>query len=153
MNRQEWIEKAKRDTDKLQSLIGKYHPQRRSPMTKRQLDMVGETMTAPNAELACESIRNQIRQQYRDENLQDPVQIFTKALEAGNILVAYKVLDQTWFGVPETTSCWTFTGFTESVELIEDAMEILEEERVSTSDGDDLHNGDSERDLGYHGPE
>lgn len=144
MRSDKWIEQAKRDADKLRQLIGKYHPKRKPPLTKQQRDLVGEDMTAPNAELACENIRDDIRQQFDQLKLPDPIQIFDQALKKGDAVIAFNILSQTWFGVPETTACWSFTGFSEAVDLLDDPPEQV-------GDGGDLSNGDVERDLGSHG--
>lgn len=146
MTRELWLEQVKRDADKLRNLIGKYHPKRKLPMTSQQRDLVGEDMTAPQAELACEVVRDQIREQFDQEGLPDPIQIFDQALERGDAMVVYRVIDQTWFGVPETTACWSFVGFKEAVDLMDDPPEPADRNQES-----DLTTGDQERDLGGHG--
>lgn len=168
ITRQAWLNQVTQDADKIRTLIRNYHPQHKPSLTDEQRDLVGEDMTAPNAELACENVRDQIRQQYQAEALPDPVQIFDGALKAGNVSVLVKVLNQTWFGVPETTACWKFTGFPEVVDLLDD----VPDEEPNTGDLDaehrhllegratqvievtesDLNSGDAVRDLGTHGP-
>jgi hypothetical protein len=73
-------------------------------------------ITAPAAERACEEVRQRIK----DQNDSDPLERFDTALEAGDWRTVYSLLDQAWFGVPETTSCWRIDGFTQAVDLMDD---------------------------------
>lgn len=146
MTREAWIEQAKRDAHKIRQLIRKYHPANTRPKTQQERDLVGEDMTAPAAEMACEDVRGQVREQFQKNNLGDPVMIFDQALDRGDVTIIYKIMNQTWFGVPETTACWSFPGFPETVDLMDDPPDLPE------PDGGDLSNGDHERDLGSHGP-
>lgn len=55
----------------------------------------------------------------RDDNKGDPVTRFNAALSAGDVGAIMTVLNEAWFGVPESTSCWRIQGFAEAVGLLE----------------------------------
>ena len=50
----------------------------------------------------------------------DPCREFDIALAAGDIQKVTNLLNDAWFGVPESTRCWQIEGFTEAVGLLED---------------------------------
>lgn len=110
----EWLKEARDNREKLVSLIKSYHPVNRQPGRRSQ-----DHITAPNAEMACTVVRKQIRENFEG----DPVKEFNEALDTGDIPKIYRLLDQTWFGVPETTSCWRIDGFREAVDLMDDMPE------------------------------
>ena len=113
MTRGEWMEQARRDREKLVGLIRGYHP---SVGTVRTLDT---PITAPAAEAAAEVIRSRIKRLQTT----DVVAQFNTALDNGEFKSAYAVLSDTWFGVPESTSCWGIEGFKEAVDLLDDPPE------------------------------
>lgn len=130
MTTEQWLEQARGKQDDLCYLIDSYHPASyssvRSPMP----------ITAPNAESASELIRQKIRE---EADAQVPVVKFKEALAAGDVGACMTLLSQTWFGVPESTSCWGIRGFNEAVSLLEDPPEPTEEEmavmEVETGNG------------------
>jgi len=44
-------------------------------------------------------------------------------LDAQDISKAMKLLNDAWFGVPESTDCWQIYGFKEAVDLLDDPPE------------------------------
>lgn len=116
MSKETWLAHARVHREKLISLIRRFHPS--SPGGGR----LSLPITAPNAELACEVVREHIAKTEHG----DPVMRFERALAEENILDVVHVLNATWFGVPESTSCWQLRGFPEAVELLEEQPDSLE---------------------------
>lgn len=115
MTEAEWIEYAKANQQKLEYLIGRYHPVRLETILPD-----GEMrITAPNAENACIGVRDHIRRNFEG----DPITQFANALKNSDIARANTILNEAWFGVPESTSCWRIEGFREAVRLMEDLPE------------------------------
>ena len=114
MTTQEWLSAAASDAYELKDLLRHYHPA--SPLTADRLQM---RITARGAEDACIVVRNDIRQNFEG----DPVAQFDEALAEKNVGKINTLLNDAWFGVPESTECWTVTGFAEAVALIEDLPE------------------------------
>lgn len=118
MTTQEWLEKTRHDADKIRGLIRDFHP---SAGARRK--SIGP-ITAQNAEIACERVRQQIA---ATEAI-DPIKRFDKALTDGDVGELISVMNGAWFGVPESTSCWRLEGFTEMVALMEDPPDDDEED-------------------------
>lgn len=113
MNNADWINKAKENRETLASFIGNWHPR---SATQVSVDPDECNITAPVAE----SVRRASLSQIRRKEQPEPVARFEKALESGNGVEVYKLLSAAWFGVPETTDCWHYTGFREAVDLLDD---------------------------------
>lgn len=109
MRKDEWFNQANQSKDKLISLIGYYHP-------ACLQGLVGMRITAPNAEMVSERIRESIRKNF-DGN---PVTEFITALDNKDISKCMKLLNDAWFGVPESTDCWKISGFKECVDLLDE---------------------------------
>ena len=97
--KEEWWFLAKFHKDDLRNLICDFHP-----IYKRvRRDM---RITAPNAETACAMVRQEIVK----ETIDDPLECFDQFLDQkSDGLVT--ILNQTWFGIPESLSCWDLKGF------------------------------------------
>src|SRR5438045_4009946 len=111
MTNTEWIEKAKTHKPALLSLLRRYHPA--IPGEKEEMKI-----TAAAAEAACEVIRGEIR-----DKGGNPLTQFAAALEAQDVATIHNLLDEAWFGVPESTACWGIEGFREAVDLMVDPPE------------------------------
>lgn len=110
MTKEEWLREASGAKDKLASLIDHYHPANRLP---------GGTdlpITAHNAERACVHVRSEIRKNFEG----NPREQFFTALDEEDTDKISNLLNDTWFGVPESTLCWQIPGFREAVKLITD---------------------------------
>lgn len=112
----EYFFKAKSTQEAVLDLIKNYHPVYRSLRSKAT-----DKITAISAELACTNIRKSIQDSTPESFV--PTQAYVKAIEDKDIATIMKILNDTWFGVPETTMCWTFKGFKQAVDLIEDFPE------------------------------
>jgi hypothetical protein len=108
MIKEEWIEIARKNRKKLENLVANYHPVRARPNPMR--------ITAPNAERACEIVRRNIRENFEG----DPITQLNEALNIGDVTKINKLLNDAWFGVPESTDCWDIEGFAEAVDLMDD---------------------------------
>lgn len=113
MTEREWLDTATAHRAALAALLRAYHPANisaRNPPMK---------ITAVAAERACENVREDIRRNHEG----DPVAQFDEAIKGGDVNTAMRLLDQAWFGVPESTSCWNIEGFKEAVDLLDDPPE------------------------------
>ena len=128
MNTTEWLNQCREHKDVLREIIQRYYPYR-GRSDYRELEI-----TAPNAEKACENIRESIIQGDLKAKVLKPEIRFEYALKVGEASEIYRLLSSTWFGVPESTSCWNISGFKELVNLMDDAP-------------DELFAGESEYDL------
>lgn len=117
MDKVEWINQAKTHKIKLLSLILQWHPATRGKRPSTE----GLLITALGAEYACQQVRAQL---YRES---DPAARFELALETSDVGEVYSVLSGAWFGVPESTSCWSLEGFKEAVDLMDDMPDQEEE--------------------------
>lgn len=133
----QWLEKVRINADDLRSLIADWHPSARHPAAIRQRsellsdggavavnDCPDMPITAPNAERACQEVRQLIRKEHPN----DPITAFDHALAAGDVGVIMNLLNEAWFGVPESRSCWSIRGFSAAVDLLEDPPDPPEEE-------------------------
>jgi hypothetical protein len=122
MTQDEWLQKARDSKEILLGITYNYHPIQR-PVTQALMDEeLALNITAPDAEFACEQVRRQIKAQ--DD---DPLQKLSAAIDSGHVDVIMNVLNQVWFGIPESTSCWGIKGFHEMVSLLEDPPDDEEE--------------------------
>lgn len=125
MTREEWFKFAKEHRQELSALIGEFHPMNRS--------ITGVPSNLPdlaeNPEKACQQIRREVREKWEGGS---PLMKFDKALESNDYDVIVQILNETWFGVPESASyAWSRTGFKECVALLEDPVETEDESRSS----------------------
>lgn len=130
MTDNEWLDDVTRHQDRIKTLIRSYHPVNRQPGPRKGVDHI----TAPNTEAACVNVRKSIRDNYDG----DPIAHFDRALADRNISALSIIMNQTWFGVPESTSCWKLEGFSEMVALLEDPPGDTEEGGDDGPDFDDL---------------
>lgn len=80
-------------------------------------------ITAPNAEIACEKIRKEIEADAREE---EPVASFTRFVDEkkGEDLVA--LLNEVWFGIPESIGAHSLPGFNALCDLCSESHCINE---------------------------
>ena len=124
MTPQEWLAKVREHKDDLLDLIESYHPSSHAMYGKRKKLPI----TAPNAESACQAVREKIQKEEQD--LAYPRDRFLAALERNDWAEINSLLNGAWFGVPESSSCWQIRGFAIAVDLMDDMPdpEILEAE-------------------------
>jgi len=114
MTETEWFAQAERDMDQIADVVRAYHPVNRQVATRP-----GDQVTAHGAERACQEARDHVRRNFEG----DPVAQFKEAIQERNFPFAFSILNGTWFGVPESTSCWQIPGYRELVDLLEDPPE------------------------------
>ncbi len=77
--------------------------------------------------MACAAVREEIRAAAGDSFEiaagSSPLARFDDALACGDWETLWTLLNETWIGVPESTSCWSIRGFAEAVALLEDPPE------------------------------
>lgn len=117
MLKKDWIAKVKANADVLKDLVGTYHPANLRPHSGN--DVMSPEITAPQAERACEIVREQIRK----TSFERPDVQFNTALQNEDADALHSLLSSTWFGVPESTSCWQIPGFSVAVDLLDDPVE------------------------------
>lgn len=115
MEKNEWLEQCRKHKEVLREIVGNYYPYRELP------DTSGLEITAPTAQSACKAICKQIIEENTD--ILEPHIQFDAALLDGNVEKLHGLMQSTWFGVPESTSCWRIPGFKEMVDLLDDPAE------------------------------
>jgi hypothetical protein len=117
MTEQEFINYADANKEVLIRLINNFHPVNRQPNRRREtINQKGDFITAPNVEMAITPIRKEIKENYKG----NPSDDFLRAIVENKWEPIYKILNETWMGVPESTNCWQYDGFREAVYLLED---------------------------------
>jgi hypothetical protein len=109
-----WMSKVKKEQNLLFNIISEYHP-----YYNQKHDM---KITAPNAENACSVVREMIAKSY-SLSASDPQEKFQRALNIDDWKEIYRILDEVWYYVPESTDCWSIPGYKELVNLIDDPPE------------------------------
>lgn len=117
MTTAEWLEKCRRNRRNLLRLIGDWHPGSRPHIRNETAQF------APQA--ACNTVCNKILQEGR---WLMPGQQFLAALDRSDVGTAHRILSETWFGVPESTACWSLLGFADAVDLLDDPPDDWEDE-------------------------
>lgn len=120
MTKQEWLDKVKKNSDILCDFVGAYHPINTRPRSSNE--GISADITAPEAERACEMVRNQIR---KESVFVRPEVQFNVALQNEDTDTLSSLISQTWFGVPESTNCWSIPGFSIAVDLLDDPIEEI----------------------------
>lgn len=130
-----WLQKVKDNAAVLRQLVADWHPSARQPKAiQRQAVIFTDggavainvpeayiPITAPNAEQACRNVREKIRQ----EEPQNPLDRWDKAIKEENVGEISSLLSGAWFGVPESTSCWQIPGFAVACDLLDDPPDEL----------------------------
>lgn len=114
----EWWALCAARRDDLRKIVEHYHPRTRTPA-----DTSGHTITSPAAERVCELVRGRVAEQPGD-----PLVLFDVALgeRAADTMVA--LLNQSWFGLPESMESRSVPGFFVLCTLCEEAELVLPEE-------------------------
>jgi len=97
----EWWELLEENKDSIRSLVIQFHPKSGAPRKDMKI-------TAPGAEAVCEDIRGEIAVGGKPEC---PLESFDAALQKQDGLTIVRLLNETWFGIPESTECWNLEGF------------------------------------------
>jgi hypothetical protein len=119
MTTQEWIAQATQNRNKLLDLLTSFHPAAQS--TRRSDYNLPITTSA--AEDACRNVRAVIAVETAGMNIPKK---FQAALDKADVGEIHSLLQQAWFGVPESSSCWSIPGFAEAVDLMDDPPDDYE---------------------------
>jgi len=101
MNISEWTQLLDSNWDDLIVMIGRYHPASEQPTLEAP-----RPITAPGAERACQETREEIR-----EKGGSPIDAARLAKKEGDHETLWSLLQQTWFGLPESESVHSIPGF------------------------------------------
>ncbi len=115
MTEKEWLDKARRSECALQQFVAMWHPRSHNPFKPKL------PITAPHAEIACEQIRKDIIEEGTSPLL--PLAELDLALKENNVSKIISLLNEAWFGVPESVDCWNLPGFPEVVDLMGDPID------------------------------
>lgn len=132
MTKEKWIQTVRDNEEVLRELIRDWHPvsritnHRASEFVAFDGDLVeiakpSMPITAPGAEAACGVVRNKIIAEEGGKD--DPVNRFNKALDGEDLGEINSLLSSAWFGVPESSSCWSIPGFSVACDLMDDMPE------------------------------
>ncbi len=120
MNLAEWFAYATEHRQELIALLADFHPTNRLPGTRHSNasnDYHGDYITAPNAEAACVQVRRRIRDEQATEK---PATIrLSEAIDNKEYHKVVSLLNDAWFGVPESRGSWGIIGFEQAVILLE----------------------------------
>jgi hypothetical protein len=125
MTIKEWWELVDDSWDDLIYLIEMFHPACRSDM-----NMMKYPITAEMPEKACASIRRDVVEEYNPFFSKKKLPISTAITCRANkdISGLISVLNQTWFGMPESTDVHREPGFNELCDLCEGPYEEEQED-------------------------
>lgn len=121
MTRQEWFNRANKNSELIISLLRAYHPKNRNSKTSP-----GDRITARATENYSIGVRENIKQKTKT----NPIEDFQNALKENDHRTLDRIMNEAWFGVPESTNCWNIPGFKEMVDLLEDPIEEEEAENA-----------------------
>jgi len=116
---EQWWQVVDLNWDNLCAIVDSYHP----GYGRRNHDF---PITAIAAEAACEVFREEIHNEAANE-LESPLRRFLKAKELRDDETLSTILSQTWFGIPDSTSCWSIPGFGKLCDLLDDPINSIEE--------------------------
>lgn len=111
-NKHRWIEKARKNSEVIRGIILAFHPYYDARKHSHKI-------TANDAEKMCEFIRRRIKH----ETLYDPVAVFVDSLKKGDADTCWKILNEAWFGLPESLETRLIDGFSVFADLCEEYLE------------------------------
>jgi len=124
MEKQNWIDVFNDHKNNLRNLVVRFHPSSKSQVLVADSSVkvpsttleTAYTITAPTAEEACEVVRQKIL----STKPHNPVLIFDTAsndpIDTGQLIY---LLNETWFGLPESSSVRNLPGFYALCDLCE----------------------------------
>lgn len=105
MTNKEWVSLLEENLDNLIKLVEQFHPAGHpARLTSREDKFV---ITAKDAEKICQSIREKIAA----ENDNSGLYTFLSALKEKDYDTVHSVLNETWFGLPESVQVRRLPGF------------------------------------------
>lgn len=116
MDKFSWLNYVEQNKNSLLLLISRFHPTSNQGCSNLEI-------TAATAEKMCSALRKIIKNDLNYSLGKSVAQLFEEAIINKDTNLISVILYETWVGVPESTSCWTLTGFKECVELLDDPVE------------------------------
>ena len=113
MIQKQWIENVTLIQGELKNLIAEFHPA--SNLFCRNTTRKKYPITAPEAEVVCQHIRDKIQNQ--DQN---PLILFEEASKEKDIENLFRILNAVWFGAPESVETRKVPGFMQMCNLLDD---------------------------------
>jgi len=124
MEKQDWVLTFNKSKAELRVLVERFHPAAiaKVEVAGKRIDLpvcvllAGDLpITAPDAEAACESIRREIQAEYTGS----PLDRFDLAAERMDTRELTSLLNDAWFGMPESASVRKVPGFHALCDLCE----------------------------------
>lgn len=118
----DWWEAFEANQENLRDAVRGYHP------SLRMLQSAQRSMKIPaeRAENLCELERKRIT----EKNTKDPIEEFDLAASNKDHETLVRLLNQTWFGVPESTGCWSIPSFGVLCDLCSESWVFEESEKT-----------------------
>ena len=114
MDRNQWVRQIRNDRSALRDIVERFHPANTQP--HKSDEVMDASITAPNAERACEMVRQQIREKSFDR----PEVQFDIALAKQDVATLHALLSESWFGMPESVECRNIAGFFALCDLVDE---------------------------------
>ena len=96
----EWLALYEKNKEMIRNLVQSWHP------CVNRLAHRQDRITAKRAESVCDIFRDEIRQ-----DNSDPIMVLDEAVNKQDIAVAVRILNETWFGIPESHDSRSLDGF------------------------------------------
>lgn len=122
----DWWARVDNNWNSLLNAIASYHPLAESPRNHGPI-------TAPGAEIACEVVRELIRRNDKG----NPLDRAETAKQNRDVSEMLSVLNEAWFGAPESRSVYATPGFPTLCDLCSEPPEEEECEQKSQSPNSD----------------
>lgn len=120
--KEEWWKFVEENVNTLQNLIARYHPYYKNLH-------LGHKISAETAERVCKQVRKQIA----EETVEDPQVSFRKFVEARDEKLV-NLLNEVWFGMPESMSYREAPGFGLLCDLCSEAWVLNDECKIDKED-------------------
>lgn len=108
--------------DKLIRLIEKFHPATRTIDNGLVPESLNYPITAKLAEIACQKEREIIK----EKGTINPITYFINAIDSKDIERIVNILNETWFGMPESSAIHNEPGFYVLCDLCSDFPDDIE---------------------------
>jgi hypothetical protein len=132
MEKQDWVDTFNKSKTELRALVERFHPAvtAKVEVAGEQVELPASVLagnfpiTASGAEAACESVRQEIQAKYTGS----PLDRFDAAAEKMDTRELTSLLNDVWFGMPESASVREVPGFHVLCDLCEGVDDDGEEE-------------------------
>lgn len=141
-NAREWWDLCRANADALRELVRGFHPANFHPASVEKADQVKRfPITAQAAEKLCEMIRQEI---VKESSGTDPVGTFDLYLNHEDDRMP-NLLNEVWFGLPESVEVRTVAGFGTLCDLCSEAGILFEGKEELEFRGKESHHAESDQ--------